>query len=74
MRPLPFAKDESISWEQSVKTVLDAYGSFSKEFQEIGRRFFENPWIDVPPRPGKQSGAFCAGTGGHAASLPVVEF
>lgn len=43
--PLPFAKDESISWEQSVKTVLDAYGSFSKEFQEIGRRFLKIPGL-----------------------------
>lgn len=72
--PLPFAKDESISWEQSVKTVLDAYGSFSKEFQEIGRRFFENPWIDVPPRPGKQSGAFCAGTGGMPHPYLLLNF
>jgi oligoendopeptidase F len=38
--------------------VLDAYGRFSPGMAEIGRRFFDKPWIDAPVRPGKQSGAF----------------
>ena len=72
--PLPFAKDENVSWDQAVQTVLRAYGSFSKDFAAIGQQFFEHPWIDVPPRSGKQSGAFCAGTGGMPHPYLLLNF
>lgn len=62
--PLPFGNDKKVSWEESVQTVLDAYNSFSPRFKSIGAEFFSHDWIDVPPRQGKQGGAFCAGTGG----------
>lgn len=58
--PLPFADDAEYSWAQSVSIVLDAYKSFSPELYEIAKDFFDNAWIDVPPRDGKRSGAFCA--------------
>jgi oligoendopeptidase F len=38
--------------------VLEAYGAFSPDLADIGRRFFEQAWIDAPVRPGKASGAF----------------
>jgi oligoendopeptidase F len=38
--------------------VLNAYGEFSPRLAEIGARFFNEGWIDAPPRPGKASGAF----------------
>jgi len=56
--PLPDAEDRRFTWEQARQTVLDAYGAFSPRLADLGRRFFDNPWIDVPPRPGKTSGAF----------------
>lgn len=58
--PLPFADDTEYSWEETVKLVLDAYKSFSPKLYDIAKDFFENNWIDVPPRDGKRSGAFCA--------------
>lgn len=58
--PLPFAADREYSWEDAVKLVLDAYKSFSPKLYDIAKDFFENNWIDVPPRDGKRSGAFCA--------------
>lgn len=58
--PLPFAEDLDYSWEQSVKTVLDAYNEFSPELYNVAKDFFDHAWIDVPPRDGKRSGAFCA--------------
>lgn len=60
--PLPFSADIHYSWEQAVETVLKAYKEFSPKLYETALPFFENNWIDVPPRDGKRSGAFAAGT------------
>lgn len=60
--PLPFSADLHYSWDEAVKTVLNAYKEFSPELYETALPFFENAWIDVPPRDGKRSGAFAAGT------------
>lgn len=56
--PLPSADDRTIAWDEAKKTVYEAYHRFSPELAEIGQRFFDNPWIDVPAKPGKRSGAF----------------
>ncbi len=56
--PLPDADDKVISWPEATATVLAAYERFSPEMAEIGRRFFDNNWIDAPARPGKSPGAF----------------
>lgn len=65
--PLPFAKDQTYTWEQAVEIVLNAYKEFSPKLYEIARDFFDHNWIDVPPRDGKRSGAFCSSplTQGH---------
>ncbi|RAU21528.1 oligoendopeptidase F [Paramagnetospirillum kuznetsovii] len=56
--PLPDDSDRKFTWAQARDTVLGAYGAFSPEMAEIGRRFFDNDWIDAPVRPGKSPGAF----------------
>ena len=56
--PLPEDDDRLIGWDEAVETVLTAYHAFSPELASIGRRFFENDWIDVPVRAGKSPGAF----------------
>ena len=56
--PLPGDDDREIAWPDARRRVLDAYAAFSPTLAEIGQRFFDNPWIDVPPRPGKSGGAF----------------
>ncbi len=56
--PLPDADDRAIPWATARDIVLDAYRAFSPELADIGRRFFDNAWIDAPIRPGKASGAF----------------
>ena len=58
--PLPFCEDAHYSWEESVKIVLDAYKRFSPRLYDVAKDFFDHAWIDVPPRDGKRSGAFCA--------------
>ena len=56
--PLPEDDDRLIGWDEAVETVLTAYRAFSPELAAIGRRFFENDWIDAPVRHGKSPGAF----------------
>jgi oligoendopeptidase F len=56
--PLPEDLDRNIAWDEAESSVLEAYGAFSPDLADIGRRFFEQSWIDAPVRPGKASGAF----------------
>ena len=65
--PLPFSSDVHYTWNEAVKIVLDAYKEFSPKLYNTAKDFFDNNWIDVPPRDGKRSGAFCSSpiTTGH---------
>ncbi|MDH3236745.1 MAG: M3 family oligoendopeptidase [Alphaproteobacteria bacterium] len=56
--PLPDSDDRTIAWDEARRTVLDAYAAFSTDMADVGKRFFDNDWIDAPVRPGKSSGAF----------------
>jgi oligoendopeptidase F len=56
--PFPHEEKKEISWSEATKMVLEAYHSFSPSLSRLGRQFIENNWIDAPPLPGKQSGAF----------------
>ncbi len=59
--PLPFESDKTYSWDETVKIVLDAYKSFSPKLYDVAKEFFSHNWIDVAPKTGKRSGAFCSG-------------
>lgn len=56
--PLPQVAQRTIPWTEARETVLSAYGAFSPEMAAIAQRFFDERWIDAPPRPGKAPGAF----------------
>jgi oligoendopeptidase F len=56
--PLPGDDDRQVSWPEARERVLGAYAAFSPELAEVGKRFFERPWIDAALRPGKSGGAF----------------
>ncbi len=56
--PLPDQADQHIPWDDARDRVLSAYGDFSPELADVGRRFFDQPWIDAKLRPGKSGGAF----------------
>ena len=47
------------SYAEARELVLDSYGSFSPQSRGIVARFFDEDWIDAPPRPTKFFGAFC---------------
>ncbi len=56
--PLPGAQDRTIPWDEARDLVLGAYDSFSPRLAALGRRFFDEPWVDAELRPGKTPGAF----------------
>jgi oligoendopeptidase F len=52
--------DESFEWDEAKQIVLDSFGDFSPVMADSAREFFDDDWIDAPPRPGKRGGAFCS--------------
>jgi oligoendopeptidase F len=52
--------EQTVSYDEARKLVLDAFGEFSSEVSQRAEEFFEKNWIDAEPRPGKTGGAFCA--------------
>ena len=61
-------------FEDAKKEVLDVYRSFSEPLYEMGKKAFENRWIDVLPKEGKVGGAFCAGLDNHVESRILTNF
>jgi oligoendopeptidase F len=56
------AKELSFSFAEARELVLDTYETFAAEAGVLARRFFDERWIDAPPRPHKRGGAFCSYT------------
>jgi oligoendopeptidase F len=62
-RMAPVSKEDvRVDWPQARELVLDAYTTFSPSLGSLAERFFEERWIDAPPKAGKRGGAFCAYT------------
>ena len=61
MAPVSDSED-AIPYHEARAIVLDCYAEFSGELGEVAGGFFENGYIDAPPRPGKRGGAFCSYT------------
>ncbi len=72
--PLASAPSRAIPWAEAVSTVLSAYGRFSPKLAELGKKFFDNPWIDAPTRPGKAPGAFAHPTVPSAHPYLLVNY
>lgn len=60
--------------EEAKELVLKVYRSFSEPLYEMGKKAFEERWIDVLPHEGKVGGAFCAGIDNHAQSRILTNF
>lgn len=56
--PLPDGEERVYTYEEAKDIVLTAYRAFSPKLAEIGQRFFDNGWIDVPVQEGKEFGAY----------------
>jgi oligoendopeptidase F len=56
------SEDVTFSFGEARELVLDTYSSFSSAAGAVAQRFFDEQWIDAPPRPHKRGGAFCSYT------------
>lgn len=56
--PLSTAQPRLYDWAEAKSIVLDSYSALAPKFADGARVFFDQPWIDARPRPGKQSGAY----------------
>ena len=72
--PLPEDSDRRFTWEEARSTVLDAYYAFEPSMADTALRFFDNGWIDAPPREGKNSGAFAHPTVPSAHPYVLLNF
>ena len=72
--PLPDEDEREISWDQAKDIVLTAYRAFSPELAEVGKTFFDNPWIDAETRRGKAQGAFAHPTVPSAHPYLLMSF
>lgn len=48
------------TYEEGCKFVIDNFAAFSDKLSKVASNAIENGWIDVEPKEGKVSGAFCA--------------
>ena len=71
--PLP-GEEVTYSYGDSRELVLDTYSGFSPEAGTVVRRFFDEHWIDAPPRPHKRGGAFCSYTVPSAHPYVLLNF
>ncbi|MEA1675755.1 M3 family oligoendopeptidase [Nitrospirillum sp. BR 11163] len=72
--PLPDVAERTIPWEEAREIVLSSYARFSPDLAGVGRRFFDNAWIDAPVRPGKNPGAFAHPTVPSAHPYLLVNY
>ena len=56
--PVSLAENKLIAWDEAKEIVASAYNSFSPKLAKLGQKFFDNDWIDVGVKDGKDSGAF----------------
>ena len=66
--------DRRYSWDQVKALVLEPFRAFDVELARFSGRAFEQDWIDVPPRLGKQNGAFCMAVPGRSESRILLNF
>jgi oligoendopeptidase F len=55
-----FGEEPSYTWEQACELVVQAFTAFDPLAGAVARRFLDERWVHVFPRPGKRAGAFCS--------------
>jgi len=63
--PVGKVSDKAFTYDEAKAFVIDNFSKFSHNMAETAKRAFDNDWIDVYPREGKVSGAFC----GHVYAI-----
>ena len=56
--PLDQAPPRRYAWKEARAMVLESFSGLAPKFADRARTFFDQPWIDAQPKPGKSSGAY----------------
>ncbi len=56
--PLDQEQPRQYDWDEAKSLVLSSFDQLAPAFADKARSFFDHPWIDARPRPGKSSGAY----------------
>jgi oligoendopeptidase F len=56
--PLDQAQPRQYPWDEAKSLVLTSFDQLAPAFADRAQAFFDQPWIDAKPRPGKSSGAY----------------
>ena len=51
--------NRTYTYDEAKQFIIDNFAAFSQELSDYAKQAFENNWIDVGPRDGKENGAFC---------------
>lgn len=57
--PVGKASGKELAYEDAKRLVLENFAKFSPEMEKVAKLSFDKEWIDVYPRDGKVSGAYC---------------
>lgn len=57
--PVGSTTDKKYTYDEAKNIIAENFAKFSPGMESIAQRAFESEWIDVEPREGKVSGAFC---------------
>ncbi len=52
--------NKTYTYEEACDFILEQFGQFSDSLKEVAHTAMSSNWIDVSPKAGKVSGAFCA--------------
>ncbi|MCO4782756.1 MAG: hypothetical protein KC646_10575 [Candidatus Cloacimonetes bacterium] len=62
-------KKINVPYDQAKKWLLDSLVEFSPEYAQLAQDIFAQNKVDTLPMDGKQSGAYCMGTGEHGSYI-----
>ena len=72
--PIGTGDDTHFSWEEAKSFVVDRFGRYTSKLASYAQRTFDEGWLDVPPRKGKRTGAFCMPVPGRRESRILLNW
>jgi len=70
----PIGEARTFSWPEAVDAVDRSFARFTPRFSEIFRECLDAGHVDVRPRPGKASGAFCTAVSKDVLPYVLLNF
>ena len=57
--PVELSNPKKYTIEDSKEIIVESFGSFASDLQDMATQAYDDKWIDFLPREGKVGGAFC---------------